>query len=88
MGDTTPIIKKFSTPEYKRVVIETSEDIRYETDLSLLSNVYCFPIDDCAWKKCSLDNYGLALIWASRFEVHVDQIIGLASKSTKISLVG
>jgi hypothetical protein len=28
----------------------------------------------------SIDSYGLGLVWACRFEVHADQVIGLADK--------
>ena len=35
------------------------------------------------WKKCSIDSYGLGIIWSSRFEVHSDQVVGLANKIEK-----
>ena len=88
MGYTAPVITKISTPAYKKVVIETTNDHRYESDLSSLEGVYCFPKNEDEWKKCSIDSYGLGIIWSSRFEVHVDQVIGLAVKSEKPAKVG
>lgn len=80
MGHATPLIRAVSTPAYRRVVIETSDGSRYEADLSSFAGVHCFPASPDAWAKVDIDSYGLALIWASRFEVHVDQIIGLAPR--------
>lgn len=79
MGRSTPLIRSVSTPAYMHVSVEASDGNRYGTDLSSLSGVYCFPRDHSEWSKVSIDSYGLALIWACRFEVHVDQIIGLAT---------
>jgi hypothetical protein len=62
-----------------RVSIEASDGNRYEADLSPFASVYCFPRDASAWARVSIDPYGLGLVWASRFEVHVDQIMGLAT---------
>lgn len=78
MDTTTPVILKVSAPEYKKIVIETSEGKRYHADLSSFSTVYCFPKSEAEWKKVSPDSYGFALIWSSRFEVHVDQVIDSA----------
>lgn len=88
MGNTTTVIRKIYTPAYKKIIIETSDNHRYESDLSALSGVYCFPKDEKEWKKCSIDSYGLGIIWSCRFEVHVDQVIGLASKSELMTKVG
>lgn len=78
MGLSTPIIREVQTPEFGRVVIETSDNKRYFTDLMNFAKVKCFPQDKTAWSKVSIDGYGLGLIWASRFEIHIDQVIGLA----------
>ena len=80
MGNATPIIRNVQVSEYSKVIVETSDGKRYFSDLSALAQVYCFPSDMSAWSKISIDSYGLGLIWASRFEVHVDQVIGLAFK--------
>ena len=66
--------------EGRRVVLEASDGNRYEADLTPLSTVYCFPRDLAEWQRVSIDSYALALIWANRFEVHVDQVIGLATR--------
>ena len=84
MGTTTPLIIKVETPDYKKIVIETTDGFRYESDLTALENVYCFPANKTEWDLVSPDSFGTALIWTSRFEVHIDQIIGLAFKTNKM----
>ncbi len=86
MDKPTPVILKVSTPEFKKVVIEASDGKRYFSDLSSFSGVFCFPANSGDWNKVSIDSYGLGLIWASRFEVHVDQVIALVSKSEPVSI--
>ena len=88
MGNTTPVVTKINTPSYQKLVIETADGYRYESDLSSLSKVYCFPKNAADWKRCSIDTYGLGIIWSSRFEVHVDQVIGLATQTKKLARVG
>lgn len=80
MDNPTPLITKIEVPSYKKIVIEASDGKRYESNLSRFETVYCFPKNLEEWKKVSIDNYGLALVWASRFEVHVDQVIAYAEK--------
>jgi hypothetical protein len=72
------------TPAYGRVVVEASDGLRYHADLSSFARVYCYPSDQAAWSQVSADNYGLGLIWTSRFEVHIDQVIGLAERTEPI----
>jgi hypothetical protein len=80
MGTSPPVILKVLAPEFKKVVVETSNGKRYHSDLSSFSNVYCFPKSDSEWRSVGPDSAGFALVWSSRFEVHVDQIIALATK--------
>lgn len=80
MGSPNPLIIKVSTPEYKKVIVDASDGNRYHSDLSSLEKVYCFPKTKTEWDKVSSDSFGSALIWESRFEAHMDQIIGLAYK--------
>ena len=80
MGRATPVIRAVATPAYGRVVIEGNDGKRYSADLSLFRTVRCYPPDADAWARVSIDSYGLALVWACRFEVHADQVIGLADK--------
>jgi hypothetical protein len=80
MDRSTPLIRRVSTPEYGRVAIEASDGNRYSSDLSSFRAVSCYPPDAVAWSQVSVDSYGLAVVWACRFEVHVDQIVGLADK--------
>jgi hypothetical protein len=73
------MIRSVATPGYKQVVIEASDGKRYQADLASFSNVHCFPKDVAEWEQVSIDAYGLALVWPGRFEVHVDQVVGLAT---------
>jgi len=79
MGASTPVILRVATPDYGRVVIEASNGMRYETDLGSFSAVYCYPQTRAAWNEVTPDSSGYALVWTSRFEVHIDQVIALAS---------
>jgi hypothetical protein len=80
MGASAAVILNVMTPEYGRVVIEASDGIRYHADLSSLARVYCYPQNNAEWDRVGIDAYGLALLWESRFEVHVDQVVALADR--------
>jgi hypothetical protein len=80
MGASNPLVVSVSTPSYGRVVVEASDGRRYEADLSSFSRVHCFPRTDEDWAAVAPDAAGLALIWTSRFEVHVDQVVALADR--------
>jgi hypothetical protein len=84
MGASAPVILSVTTSEYGRVAIEASDGMRYVADLASLSSVYCYPATKADWDSVAIDSYGLALVWASRFEVHVDQIVALATRSEPI----
>lgn len=85
MDSSAPVITNFSIPEFGKVVIEVNDGKRYYADLrATFSGVYCFPRSEVDWKEVAIDSYGMGLIWTSRFEVHVDQIIGVADKSESI----
>src|SRR5437773_10166066 len=42
--------------------------------------VHCYPKDAAAWSTVTPDAAGLALVWSTRFEVHVDQVLALADR--------
>lgn len=84
MGRSTPLIRTVATPAYGRVVIEASDGNRYSSDLLSFQKVWCYPPDSDAWSRVSIDSYGLALLWACRFEVHVDQVVALADKIERV----
>lgn len=84
MGKPPEVIVSFETANYGLVIIETSNRLRYYSDLSSLSQAYCYPKNLEQWRKASIDSYGLALVWQNRFEAHIDQIIGLASKTESL----
>jgi hypothetical protein len=78
---STPLIVSVSTPAYGRVVVDTSDGRRHHVDLAtVFSAVHCYPKDETAWAAVSPDAAGLALVWISRFEVHVDQVTALADR--------
>ena len=85
MGAPAPVIVKVATPEYGRVAIEASDGMRYTADLSTLSAVYCYPMSKADWDRVAPDSSGLALVWTTRFEVHVDQVIGLADRREPVA---
>ena len=80
MGAAAPVIFKVSTPEYGQVVVDASDGKRYHANLTALSAVHCFPKTFEEWRKVTPDGHGLALTWTTRFEVHIDQVIGLANR--------
>jgi hypothetical protein len=83
MGAPSPLIVSVTTPEYGRVVIDASDGARYHADLRPLSSVYCFPQTKAEWDAVAPDGAGLALVWTTRFEVHVDQVLGLADRTER-----
>ncbi|MEK7790765.1 MAG: hypothetical protein AAB309_03980 [Deltaproteobacteria bacterium] len=84
MGSSTPVILNVSVPKLGMIIIEASDGNRYYSDLDSLKTVYCYPKTNEEWKKVNIDSYGLGLVWSSRFEVHVDQIVALATKVESI----
>lgn len=80
MGAAAPVILRVETPSYGRVVVDASDGHRYHANLASLSPVYCYPLTQAEWEQVAPDSYGLALVWTSRFEVHIDQVIGLADR--------
>ena len=85
MDRPAPLILSVATPAYGQVAIDTSDGNRYRADLTPLSAVYCFPPNMKEWRKVSIDGYGLALVWSFRFEAHVDQVIGLATRVESVA---
>ena len=75
MDKTTSMIVSVSALQNFQVEVELSDGTVVRSDLSRLKNVYCFPKSEAEWQKVSIDSHGLDLIWASRFEVHVDQVL-------------
>ena len=78
MGAASALIVSVSTPGYGQVVVDASDGRRYHADLSALAAVYCFPRTAEEWEQVAPDADRLALVWTTRFEVHIDQIQGLA----------
>jgi hypothetical protein len=82
------VILKVSTPEFGRVVIDASDGFRYYADLGSFGRVYCYPKTKAEWERVAPDSYGLALVWSTRFEVHVDQVVALASRREALARTG
>jgi len=78
MGYTAPVILKLNTPEYGVLEAELSDGKIYRSDLRSFEKVYCYPQDLKGWEKVSVGEHGINAVWASRFEVHSDQIIATA----------
>jgi hypothetical protein len=78
MGVTASVIRSVATPGYGRVVMETSDGRAFAADLSSFAAVTCFPRTLDEWNVVAPDADGFALVWKSGFEVHLDQVIGLA----------
>jgi hypothetical protein len=67
-------ITKVTTNKYNKVVIETSLGKRYYSDLTFFQNIHCYPTND-EWNNVSIDRNGEGLIWSSKFQVKINQVI-------------
>jgi hypothetical protein len=74
MDSSNQVIKTIEPIEYKKIKVILSSSTVVFTDLSDFSDVYCFP-PERNWKECWVDSYGKGVIWSTRFEVHLDQIL-------------
>mgnify|MGYP003496536163 FL=1 len=74
MDSANKIIKYFEILEYKKIKITLNDGTILFSNLEEFEDVYCFPKKG-EWGNVSLDSYGRGLIWSTRFEVHIDQII-------------
>jgi hypothetical protein len=75
MDQTDQLIVRVEALELPKLVIETSYNKKYTSDLSAFKGVHCFPKTQQDWEDVSISTGGYALTWGCRFEVHVDQII-------------
>ena len=82
MDSTNKIIRDIEIVEYKKIKIILTDGTIYFSDLSDFSDVYCFPTKE-KWKEVSIDSYSRGLIWSSRFEVHIEQLIDTAYLTEK-----
>ena len=74
MDSTNKIIKFVEVLKYKKIKITLSDGAVVFSNLEEFEDVYCFP-KELDWKNVSIDSYGRGLIWSTRFEVHIDQIL-------------
>jgi hypothetical protein len=79
MDSTTQLILEVKPLKMHILEMKTSQKISIVADLSRFQNVYCYPKSEEEWKKVSIDSYGLDVVWACRFEVHIDQILANAT---------
>jgi hypothetical protein len=87
MDSSATIIKKVIPLEYNKLIIETNEGERYFSDISFFQKVFCYPKTE-DWAKVSIDSYGLDLIWPTRFEIHITQVIDSSYRTEKIKRAG
>ena len=83
MDSSIELIKNVRPLDYNKLAIETTAGKRYYSDLSFFRKVFCYPSEK-DWKKVSIDSYGLDLVWSSRFEIHVTQVIDSAYQVEEI----
>ena len=74
MDSTNKIIRQVSAVDYKRVKLTLTDGTVVFSDLSEFADVYCFPREE-EWKNVSVDSYGRGIVWSSRFELHIDQVL-------------
>ena len=77
MDSANKIIRHFEIIEYKKIKIILNDGTIIFSNLKDFDDVYCFPREN-QWGLISIDSYGRGLIWPSRFEIHIDQIIDSA----------
>lgn len=85
MDSTSSIILDVSTNKYQQVTMVMTDGYKYTCDLSAFAKVFCYPKTLSEWQKVYVDQDGIALVWASRFEVHVDQALALVIKKELFS---
>ena len=82
MGPPTPVAIAVDAPELGKVVVDASDGVRYYADLTTFTSISCYPRTEADWRRVQPDSYGLTLIWTTRFEVHMDQVVSLADETT------
>ena len=87
MDKANPLILNVKPLTLPKLIIETNDGYYHTSDLSEFKNVFCFPKTQKEWETVSPDADGIALIWSTRFEVHVDQIIPNSEKVEPIKHV-
>ena len=74
MDSTNKIIRSAIAVDYKKIRVVLTDGTVLFADLSEFNDVYCFPSKE-DWKNLSVDSYGRGIVWVSRFEVHIDQVL-------------
>jgi hypothetical protein len=75
MDKASKLIVSVEPLDNYKVRILTSDGFFVTADLSRFRSVHCFPKDKADWMSVCIDSSGLDLIWRTRFEVHVDQVL-------------
>jgi hypothetical protein len=87
MDSPTGLITKATPLKFNKIIIETSLGKRYYSDLTFFQKVHCYPTTE-EWKNVSIDSYGLDLIWSTRFEINITQVIDHSYKVENLKQVG
>lgn len=86
MDQANIVIHSVRALKIPQLEIEASDGKKYIADLSRFNSVSCFPKSQSEWENVGITTYGFNLTWASRFEVHIDQVIDTSISSEMIKL--
>jgi hypothetical protein len=76
-------IKQFSIGAYNEITITLNNGSTYSANLSQFNDVYCYPKNLKDWKNARIGECHADIEWDCGFDVHLDQIAGLALKQSK-----
>ncbi|MBI1860972.1 MAG: hypothetical protein HYR96_08645 [Deltaproteobacteria bacterium] len=79
-----PKITSVATPEFAKLIVESSDGARYHSDLSALKSVRNFPKDSREWGRVKIDSYGISLVWSSQLQLNLAQIIARSTKEDSL----
>lgn len=86
MDQTNILATSVSPLTMPQLIIETNEQKRYWVDLSMFTNVECFPKSKNEWENVFITEGGYNITWGNRFEVQVLQAIDTATKIENIKI--
>lgn len=84
MDQPDPVIKRVRALTLPLLEIESQDGHRYTVDLERSRSVHCFPQSPSEWSQVSSEG-GDRIVWASGFEVHIDQALVSLIKKEKLA---